>query len=269
MLTERNKHDIRRHFGQPTTGIAAQGFSLAYRFFDWSAELEYRMINLQATEESTLTGNPYGELSIFGVPTAADTLTATINSTPVVYAVTLADQNAPPAPGTLSNGPLFSVAKNLATAINFANTGIFAGAGPPTSDQTPYQPGGFAEIVLIAVNATTFTLAASQTGGHTGIMVVTAGTTMPTPTVTYDDPDSGSPVTLYGFIPILNYLEGVRFSATQNLDVLQADVVKLRPDEPIARHALYQMARKSLADYLGIPLYPAGQRSGGGGLWTK
>ncbi len=268
MLTERQKHDIRRHMGVPAQGIASTGFTMGYRYFTEAGMLEYRMINLQALEESTLTGNPYGQISIFGVPTVGDVLTVTVNSTPVNYTVTSADVAAT-FPGLTTSGPLYAVAKNLATAINFANTGIFCAAGPPTSDQAPYQPSGFSTLNFIALNATTFTLAVSQTGNHTGLMVVTNGNVFPTPTVTYDDPESGTATTLYGMLPILNYLEGTRFSATQNLDVSKADVVTLREDEPQARYALYMMARQDLANFMGVPLFPIGRFGGGGMMLAK
>jgi hypothetical protein len=96
----------------------------------------------------------------------------------------------------------------------------------------------------------------------------------------YTEPGSGTlpplqtvidEVTYYGYLQILDVLQGRVATASENLDTYKADVWTARLDEMDAREALYQNWRLKLARYLDIPLYdktgfPAVNRyhSGGG-----
>jgi hypothetical protein len=271
MLSAGTKADIRRHMGIPVAGINAGGVQLGYRFETRVGDLEYRMINLQPYEEATITGQPIGSIQITGVPEIGDPLSITMTpptGSPVVitYDVTEQDiQAIENAPGFLNNGPLYSVAQNLARAINLNPSPFMAAANPPVDlEAAPGYGPTYAEVLVQAIALASFTLAATGTG-ETGAIVTAQGNPI-FPQVTFSDYPGGAK-TLYGYIPILNYLDSNVFSRSNAfLSFSQADVVKFRPDEIDQRTDLYENARQRLADYFGVPLYAAGrQRPGGGG----
>jgi hypothetical protein len=70
--------------------------------------------------------------------------------------------------------------------------------------------------------------------------------------VTFQD-DS---VTCTGYLSICDYLEGKIAQASDLMKYSTADVVTFRRDETQARGALYNVWRKRMADFFGIPIYP-------------
>jgi hypothetical protein len=270
MLSAGTKADIRRHMGVPVAGINAGGVQLGYRYDTKVGDLEYRMINLQPYEEATITGQPIGSIQITGMPAIGDPISITMtppSGSPVVvsYAVTnqdlLAIENTP---GFLNNGPLYSVAQNIARAINLNPSPFMAAANPPVdiSAAPGYGP-TYAEVLLQAIADPSFTIAASATG-ETGAIVTNQGDSI-YPQSTFSD-YPGGPTLLAGFVPILNYLDSnVSSRANAFLSFTQADVVTFRPDEIGRRDDLYERMRQKLADYLGVPLFPVGQPISGRG----
>ena len=70
---------------------------------------------------------------------------------------------------------------------------------------------------------------------------------------------------IYGFLPILDYLEAAVGGATVDLSVMQANNVILRMDEIEQRENLYQLWRQKFSIWLKIPLGDDTAFSGDGG----
>ncbi len=252
-LTVQQKVDIRRHLGVPASGIAASNYVVGLRTILRVGQLELYMNVLSAEEESVVTGYPLGLLRIFGDVVAGNTVTATINGTPVTYTATSNDAS--------STQPLFNVAAGLAAACNNSNLVVFGaaasiiGAGEP-----PYTLPNFAQITFSS--PTTFTLTGSSSGLSTAILA--NGATYPSPALPLTNPDN-SVTTYYGYIPICNFLEGQIGTATANLSLRSAGglstqaAAAFRQDEVGARRELYDFWRMQLGNFLSVGPNPAGR----------
>lgn len=255
-LSAQNKVDIRRHLSVPAAGIPQSGYTSGLRTILTVGQLEAYMNLLQAEEECVLTGYPYGQVNIFGTPAVGNTVTATVNSTPCVYTVTQADLNA----GGLA---LQSIAGGLATKINIANLGIVAASGSITSgDVAPAALPVYGQVTI--VNQTTFTLTASATGAL-GVSVPANGATYPHPNTTNIN---GAP-TLYGYIPILNYLEERLLQVDTFASFNATGEVKFSPIELYRRTDLYDSWRRKLGNFLSVGSDPAGRAGMGSSFGIK
>jgi hypothetical protein len=90
MLDEATKDRIRVHLGVPVDGVSLNGFTTGYRFFEAAPVglLEYRMINLKPHNEAEITGNPIGDMRLYGIPVPGDVLAITLGSTTPVIPTT-------------------------------------------------------------------------------------------------------------------------------------------------------------------------------------
>lgn len=254
-LSQQQKIDCRRHLSVPAAGIPQSGYTAGLRSILTVGQLEAYMDLLQAEEECVLTGYPYGQVNIFGAPQVGNTVTATINSTPVIYTVQASD---------VSNGQsLNAIAGGLATKINIANLGIYAASGSITSgDVVPAALPIYGQVTI--VNQTTFTLSASATGQ--------LGTSVPANGSVYPHPNTvniqGAP-TLYGYIPILNYLEERILQQDTFASFSATGEVKFNPYELYRRIETYDVWRKKLGNFLSVGPDPAGKNGMGSGFGIK
>ena len=81
---------------------------------------------------------------------------------------------------------------------------------------------------------------------------VLTGTNNSSPSFT--DPESET--TIYGYIPILNFLEGKILTSTDNMDILKAGEYSARQDELAERNKLYTLWVLNMARYLYLPVAP-------------
>jgi hypothetical protein len=76
---------------------------------------------------------------------------------------------------------------------------------------------------------------------------------------------------IYGYLPVLDYLESAWASTTQNLDTSKADVWTARQSELAQRQSQYVIWQKRLSNFLGIPMcdfnFNVDQRGSGTGVY--
>lgn len=259
MLTDAQLTDVRRHMGVPVAGIPNSNFTMGIRAYDPELPyyqqvglLEFRLANLTPGEESVLTGAPLGQIVLGGVPTTGATITVTAASTQLASYEATADALA-------ANEPLYAIAQGIVNAINAANApngGNWVAATGPHSPGSPvFTPQ--AAFTLRSITTTPFSLSV-QTSNDLSAVVAVQGT-LPSPSATL----RGN-VTLYGLLPILNYLEGIIANASDYAAFRVADVVTFDRAELAKRAAVYGYWRRRLARFIGIRLNPTGPRSGNG-----
>jgi len=244
MLSEIAKIDIRRHLSLPFAGLAQSGLTMGIRTLFEAGQLEFYMQNLQPAEESVLTGQPYGQVRLVGPVAAGQTITLTINVTPIVYTVTVLD--------AASSVPLQNVANGIAQAINLTNVGgVFAGGSAVLPPAPPAQLPAFAQVTLVA--AVPFTLTASTTGVIASY-VTAAGNVYPNPQYVKTNSD-GTTTANYGYIALCNYAQNRIMVADSNFDTLSAggrDGITLRPSEFKQRVVNYNYWRQLMGRVLSV-----------------
>lgn len=254
-LTASQKSDVRRHLKYPVAGLLrispaggtlAQG-AVGYRFFENYGFLEYKMNNLNPDEEARLTGLAYGAIALTGQqPNPGDTMSAVFSGagldTPVTITVTAPGSNPP------GNDARITVINLMAAAVA-VNPDLQAISLVALS---PFGTGAYSQNAVavpeVGFNCPlAFTLQTSGTGAITPQLTAT-GAFLP-PTTSLD-----GVTTIYGYIPILNGLEGAYASTSQNLDTIQADVWKGRSNEAGQRRSLYENWVQMMSDFLGTPV---------------
>ena len=274
MLSDFQRTNVRRHMGYPVVGMPFQspvgGASMAhgfpgFRYFEISSTLEFRLQYMMPFEESFITGFAAGLVSVrrtdgqdprspFAAGVAASLVITQAPAPPVTVTVITAEGD-----------------DSFALAINLAN----AAAADPTlaaagiTATAPLNGGGNWPANTTPIPSLQITAPLSFTVASSAVA----------PAMAYAEPASGSlpplqvvidEVTYYGYLQILDVLQGRVATASENLDTLKADVWTARPDEMEAREALYQNWRLKLARYLDVPLwdktgYPAVNRFHGSG----
>ena len=253
-LTAQQKVAIRGHLLVPYAGIPFSGNTAGLRTILTVGQLEAYMNFLQLEEECQLTGYPFGAVQIYGYPANGNTVTATINSTPVTYTVQPSD--------LLALQPLANIANNLATKINMSNVGVQAATGSiSTGDTAPAALPSFGQVSI--VSPTTFTLTASATGGvSVNVPPGANGQSYPQPNLTNV---AGVP-TLYGYIAICDYLQARIVQEDAFLSFETADVVKFRKYSVNKRIELYDYWRGRMGIALSVGPNPAGTQGMGSGF---
>jgi hypothetical protein len=274
-LTEPVKTDVIRHMGFPVLGLyqlGAAGGALAYgnmgyRFFGASGQLLYRLNLLRPLEEASITGLATGSISFTGQgPNVGDSFTVTLagafTGSPISVTITV--------PQAATPWTLNTVASHLAAAFSsqpaFTAAGFFAvadyGASPFSQSQTTLPVCS----ILGPTGLNSFTLTVSALTGTTVPQIALAGQPV-SPFISFRQ--LGVINTVYGFVPILNFLDAAYGGATTNLAVATANNTTLRQDELEQREEQYQRYRRMLAQFLGIPLANPGDNpalgAGGGG----
>ena len=258
-LTEDCKLDVLRHLDYEFIGlyqVAQSGGTLALgnagmRYTGTMGSLLYKLNYMRPVEEAKLTGVATGAIQFSGsqpVPgsTVTITLTADTLDDPISVTVTVL-------PAWANPGGLLQLSYAIANAFMltpaFQAAGFWAladyGAGPFTQQKVATP------IVSINAPATVsaFELTATYTGSTSPQIV-----NMPRPVAPYISFRTvADTVQIYGFIPILNYLEGAYGGATANLSGAKANETVLRSDELEQRDQQYRMYIRKMANYLGVP----------------
>lgn len=259
-LVDAQKMQVRRHLKYPVIGLMTQspgGASLGnaapgYRYFQAYGLLEWRMNNLQPSEEAALLGLAVGGVAIVGPqPAAGDTVTVTITGSNLAPQVL----TTPPFDPVGQDGRLV-FCQQIAGAMS--QNSILVGAG--FVGYTPYGTGPFAAIAVpvpeVGFQAPApFTISASGTGALAP-QISTQGILVP-PSTSLD----GGATTIYGFINILNGLEFAHAASSDNLDTSKADVWTARSNELALRASLYEQWVGMLSNFMGIPINPDRRRS--------
>lgn len=272
-LTQSQKIAVRRHLGIPFAGTAQAGRLFGWRWMDHVEDLEYRMNNMQPSEEQLLTGNSMGSFALTGVPTPGDVVTYTLTppspASPIVvhYTVTSNDLKFVP-PGSSLVAPTFSIALNSVVALTPAiGPAGFQAVGVQPSDliSPPFMPPYFAEILITGPSSSLFSLAVSVAGTTIGGIDL-APTVSP---VTATLGPAGSQTILFGYLSICDFLAMQPATALLSLRYDTADVVKFRRDEVAAFAQQYRYYCKQLAHVMGgeqyINYFFGGGRGGHGG----
>jgi hypothetical protein len=266
MLSLTTKLDIRRHLKVPFAGYPTSGYYGGIRTVLTVGQLETYMTVLQAEEEASITGFPYGQIIINGQPQVGDTLSAFVNGgSAITYAVQESDINQP-----LFNlqpiAPLDSVSFNFANLINQQNTGIVAAGGFNSRASSPVTLPQQSQVTFTA-SGPTFTLSTSATG--LSVQVAANGQTVPSPSL--QTLVAGATAQVSGYVPICNALEGQIGDSSSYLAtwMQSADVVKFRPDSVAARVQVYRFWCKQLGVALSVGANPAGSNGMGSDFGTK
>ena len=244
-----------RHLEYPVEGLytlSPGGMTLAtatngWRYFENYGFLEYRMNNLMPAEEAIVTGRAMAAIALSGLqPNPGDTISVTLSGGNIVSPQTL-DVTYTPAAGT--DGRLILCAA-LANACN-QNTVLQAGG---VAGVAPYGTGAYA-MNAVAIPEVAFSspvsinISATGTGNVAPTISATGGQQGPS---TQLQPN----VTIWGYLNILDGLEGAMYGSSQNLDTNAAGPWKARVQEIAHRKALYRTTQGKLSNLLAIPLNP-------------
>ena len=276
-LTYQQKSDIRRHLKYPVVGLFrtsplgvgfASGF-IGFRFTQVSGLLEYRLNNLMPDEEARIVGSAYGSVVLQGIPVAGDVVTITITQLPAVttqtmsYTVTALDNLV-----TITQGLVNKILQNILLlqnqfqAVSPEGIGPFAQFSPQLANPNLINSGLlFGTPALQVTNPNPFQITvsvANQIMSTLGAFIEVDGSMLSPSSVL--DPTTG--LTYFGYVPILNFLEGSVGASVDDLDTRKADVWTSRPDEVEEKVRLYNYWSMLLADFMGVPINPM---SGGGG----
>lgn len=260
-LTDAQKAQVRRHLKYDVIGLMTMspgGASLGnaaagYRYFTAYGRLEWRMNNLQTSEEAILLGTAMGGISMVGPqPNPGDTVSVTLSGGSISAPQTLTTA---PFALTGSDGRLVFCQQLAALA---ASSTVLRAAG--IISMTPYGTGPFAAIAVPLPEVgfsspTAFTISAAGTGVI--VPQVTSQGVLTPPSVSLD----GGVTTIFGYVNILNGLEAAYASSSDNLDTARADVWHARGNELGLRMSLYETWVGMMSDFLGVPVNPQRRRS--------
>jgi hypothetical protein len=268
-LTITQQSDIRRHLGlavgglwrtSPAGGTLAVG-AAGYRWNQAYGLNEWRMNNLMPDEECRITGAFMGGVALMGPlstnagspnPVAGDTVgmtfTGTFTGSPHTVTTT-----------AVALDSMLNLSARMAQAVNVDATMLAAGfyslapfgSGPFAQNYVQGNPLGNLGLpipqIAIIHPSIPFTISVTASGLE-GPAVTNQGVQLPPyAPVDWTKIPTG---TLYGFLPILNALEGAWAGATQNQDISRADDFYARMDERQDRRALYREWCVQLRDYL-------------------
>lgn len=239
-MLEKVRSDARRHLGgmvaprpSAVNGLGT-GFGLKV-----SHSIEIALNNLRPIDEARVSGEFVGSVGVSGVePHQADEISIsifseTINpSRDITIAAVLGDSRV-------------SLLRRLEGAVNadpvLRGSGVRALVCLPLGVSEADAP--FAELVIYS--ASDYSLDASGTGVIAPFVSLVPDRVDPIV-------DLGNGVKLYGYVPILNYLEGAIGGVSANLDTRSADVWQGNPREFENRKQLYNYWADRFADFLGL-----------------
>lgn len=261
-----------RHLEYPVQGLwqnQSSGQSLArldsgYRFFDSASQLLFRTQRMAPYEESMLTGRSTGAIQFPGYsPQPGDTVSVTLNSAAIAGGTLTVSVTVPTVPAGQSPWTNLTLTSNMAQALTlnaaFLAAGFQAvapyGAGP-FSNQTVANP----VVSIIAPPCQTFTLSSTYTG--TSPAVVTATGAPQDPYIAFTG-SNGTVNKIYGFLPILGYMQGAYGGETATLSASEANEVTLNSNRLEDRMAQYHQYQEWFAQFLGCPINPQATRGRG------
>ncbi len=245
-------------------GSLAMGTAVSYRYTQAYGQLLWRLQNLNAAEECRISGDAYASLTFVGpVPNSGDFSTITITGgglaspvsltltatpaiiDPYVPSANLAALGAPYANANVGLGLAAQVALLVAQSPALVAAGFTA--------QAPYGTGPFSQNIIPTPEVSIKNPAAfSVTVANTGMMavqVVANGALLPP----FMSPNTqANPI--YGYIPILDYLEQSYANSTNILQIDTADVFKRAKSVLGESYSLYRMWVMRLANYLNVPI---------------
>jgi hypothetical protein len=260
-LVDAQKMQVRRHLKYPVIGLMNQspaGASLGnaaagYRYFQAYGLLEWRMNNLQPSEEAALFGLAVGGVAVVGPqPNVGDTVSVTISGGGLLAPQVL---TTPPFAAVGQDGRLV-FCQQIAAALS-QNSAL---VGANFVGYTPYGTGPFAAIAVPVPEVgfqspLPFAISCSGTGAIAP-QVTSQGALVP-PSTSLD----GGATTIFGYIGVLNGLEFAHGSASDNLDTAKADVWTARSNELALRSSLYEQWVAMLSNFMGIPVNPDRKRA--------
>lgn len=272
-LSMSEKSSITRHLRYPVLGMQttntsggslAVGTAISYRYTQVYGMLAWRMANLAANEECRITGRAYGALSFIGpTPNIGDTSVITISggglASPVqltlVATAGLINAAAPQGIQAALAAQYFNanIGLGLAAQVAFlvATNPALVAAGFVSN--APYGTGPYSQTVIPVpeVNITgpaSFSISVVN-NGLMAVQVIASGELLP-PTMS---PNQLSQP-LYGFLPILDFLESQYANSTNILQIDTADVFKARKTVLAESFSLYQTWCMRLGEFLDVPL---------------
>lgn len=260
-LLETEKSSVIRHLGYPVVGlwmVAPGGQNMAYggagfRYFGAFGSLLYRLNQLKPDEEARITGRAYGAVGFTGFnPTPLDVVTLTVTGgglvTPVTVSVTV-PQNVP--------GQAPYTGNNLVSALSQALLLNPAIPGAGFTVVAPYGTGPFSQqsvavpiVALLGPPCLSYSLTVGYSG-NTVPQIMANGQLIP-PFISFRS--MGQNNKIYGFLPILDYLEGAYGGATIDLSASIANNVTLRHDELEQREIQYDWYKLRLSEFMGVPI---------------
>lgn len=229
-----------------TTADGAAG----YRYFTAYGQMEWRMNNLMPDEEARLLGRAYAAVAIFGTPNLGDTITFTFTGGGLLSAHNLVVT----APATQGDPNLDRLALTQQVAVSALQDATLISAGffvVAPYGQGPFSGRIFPEPTVAFTNPTAFKMTISFTP-EIAAQVQSNGSLLTPLYIANKGTQQQS--NIYGYLNILDTLEGDQASTTENLDTIKADVWTARSDEIRQREMLYRQWRQKLSIYLGIPM---------------
>ena len=240
------------------------GQSLAYggagqRYNTPFGTLIYKLNQLAPDEESRLTGRAYGAIGFTGpAPVPGDSITVTItpnlaNGSPgTPIATTVIVGNANPVNGGLP-WSLLTLAANLAQALSL-NVLLQAqgfnfiadyGSGPFSNQTVPVPI-----CSVIAAPCQSFTMTATYSGQTVPQVIVNGLPLNPVLPIN----QGGQLLKIYGYLPILDYMEGAQAGEAATVSASIAANVTLDASRFDNRDSMYHAWQVKLAKFLGVPI---------------
>jgi len=259
------KSGIRRHLDYPVAGLlqnSPAGGSLGsafvgYRFLQAYGRLEWKMNNLNPDEEARLVGLGYAACALVGPnPNAGDQISVTlsggnITSPQVVSAAAQAGDNQ----ATFISRLAANAALNTVLQAAEVNAVAPFGTGPFNQMQVPLAEVAFTSPVGFTIGTPT----------STGVLFpqITASGSQLAPSSQIDGVN-----TYWGYLAILDALEGAWAATSQNLDTMAAGPWKARANEAGQRLSLYRNWQERLSKFLEIPIFEGNETGTGKAKYT-
>ncbi len=275
-LTMAQMSNVARHLRYPVLGmftinVAGQSMATAtavsYRYTQAYGMLMWRLNNLTPNEEARINGMAYGALLFVGpTPNVGDTTYITFSGGGLASPVTIdlvatEELIAIAQPTSAAQKALVSQYFNANIGLGLAAQVAFLVATTPALTQAgfvaraPYGTGPYRQqaIPVPEVDITN-PLSFTMTVQNTGLMSaqIEANGSLLSPSIS---PNSlNSP--LYGYLPILDFLETAYGNSTDILQIDRADVFTARKTVLAETLSLYQTWAQRLAEFMDVPLNP-------------
>ncbi len=264
---------VTRHLRYPVLGMMttstsggslATGTAVSYRYTQTYGQLLWRLNNLSSNEECRIVGKAYGAITFIGpVPNVGDASVITISggglASPVNLTLTVTqqmiDQATPQGRQAAIASQYFNanIGLGLAAQVSYlvATSAPLVAAGFVSN--APYGVGPYSQQVIPVpevniTNPQAFTISVVN-NGLMALQVVSNGVLL-SPSIS---PNQLS-TPLYGYLPILDFMETQYANSTNILQIDTADVFKARKTVLAESLSLYQTWCQRLAEFLDVPL---------------
>jgi len=268
--------NVARHLRYPVLGmftinVAGQSLATAtavsYRYTQAYGMLLWRLNNLTPNEEARITGMAYGSLVFVGpTPNVGDVSYITFSggglSSPVTIELVATEELIAIAqPKGIVQKTLVSQYFNANIGLGLASQVAFLVATNPALTQAgfvaraPYGTGPYRQQAIPVpevdfTNQLPFSISVQNTGNMS--VQIDANGSYLSPSIS---PNSlNSP--LYGYLPILDFLETAYGNSTDILQIDRADVFTARKTVLAETLSLYQTWAQRLSEFMDVPLNP-------------